>query len=79
MTNNKNSTIMFVNQTYKVHKTKGGYMLTLEQRLKTEKNIITIALDQLPRASLEYLTGLAEGIKLARQEPENKKEEEEDN
>ena len=70
---------MFVNQTYKVHKTKkrkGEYMLTMEQRLKTEKNIITIALDQLPRASLEYLTGLAEGIKLARQEPEDKKEKE---
>ena len=53
-------------------------MLTLEQRLKAEQNIITIALDQLPKASLEYLTGLAEGIKLARQEPENKEEKEGD-
>ena len=53
-------------------------MLTLEQRLKAEQNIITIALDKLPRASLEYLTGLAEGIKLARQEPEDKKEKEGD-
>lgn len=53
-------------------------MLTLEQRLKAEQNIITIALDKLPRASLEYLTGLAEGIKLARQELEDKKEKEGD-
>ena len=50
----------------------------LSERLRKEQSIITIALDELPRASLEYLTGLAEGIKLARQEPEIKKEEEGD-
>lgn len=48
----------------------------LSERLGKEQNIITIALDKLPKASLEYLTGLAEGIKLARQEPENKEEKE---
>mgnify|MGYP000993504609 CR=1 FL=1 len=48
----------------------------LAERLNKEQDAITIALDKLPKASLEYLTGLAEGIKLARQEPETKKEEE---
>lgn len=50
----------------------------LSERLKKEENIIVLALDKLPKASLEYLTGLAEGIKLARQEPDDK-EEKEDN
>lgn len=50
----------------------------IAERLNKEQDVITIALDKLPKASLEYLTGLAEGIKLARQEPENKKEEKED-
>ena len=47
----------------------------LSERLRKEQNIITIALDKLPRASLEYLTGLAEGIKLAMQETDINKEE----
>lgn len=47
----------------------------LAERLNKEQDVITIALDKLPNASLEYLTGLAEGIKLARQEPEKKEEE----
>jgi len=48
----------------------------LAERLNKEQDVITIALDKLPKASLEYLTGLAEGIKLARQESKGKKEEE---
>lgn len=50
----------------------------LAERLNKEQDVITIALDKLPKASLEYLTGLAEGIKLARQESQIGKEEEED-
>ena len=49
----------------------------LAERLNKEQDVITIALDKLPKASLEYLTGLAEGIKLARQESQIGKEEKE--
>ena len=48
-----------------------------EQVFDTLQNLFaSIPETSLSLAKLEYLTGLAEGIKLARQEPENKKEEE---
>ena len=43
-----------------------------------EKLFSSIPETSLSLAKLEYLTGLAEGIKLARQEPDDKKEKEGD-
>jgi hypothetical protein len=53
--------------------------MRVEQIFDTLQNLFaTIPETSLSLAKLEYLTGLAEGIKLARQEPEIKKEEEGD-
>ena len=49
----------------------------LSERMAKEQNIITIALDQLPKTSLEYLRGLAEGIRLAREENNKDKDKKE--
>lgn len=51
--------------------------MKVEQVFDTLQNLFaTIPETSLSLAKLEYLTGLAEGIKLARQEPENKEEKE---
>ena len=51
--------------------------MRVEQVFDTLQNLFaTIPETSLSLAKLEYLTGLAEGIKLARQELEDKKEKE---